>query len=142
MNLPEQIKAYIDSQPESKRADLEALHNRILQLLSDCRLWFLDGKDEKGKVVANPNIGYGFQTIHYADGKTKDFYQVGISGNSTGISVYVMGIQDKNYLPDTYGKTIGKASVTGYCIRFKTLKDIDLGILEAAIQDGVRKTSN
>ncbi len=93
-------------------------------------------------MVSNPNIGYGIQTIHYADGKTKDFYQVGISGNTTGISVYVMGIQDKKYLPDTYGKTIGKASVTGYCIKFKTLKDIHLDILEAAIQDGVRKTSN
>ena len=142
MNLPEQIQQYIDSQPESKRADLETLHKRILQLLPDCRLWFLDGKDEKGKVVSNPNIGYGFQTIHYADGKTKDFYQVGISGNSTGISVYVMGIQDKNYLPSIYGKTIGKASVTGYCIKFKTLKDINLDILEAAMQDGVIKTSN
>ncbi len=142
MDIQDQIKQYIDSQPESKRADLEALHNRILQLLPKCRLWFLDGKDGKGKVVSNPNIGYGIQTIHYADGKTKDFYQVGISGNTTGISVYVMGIQDKKYLPDTYGKTIGKASVTGYCIKFKTLKDIHLDILEAAIQDGVRKTSN
>lgn len=141
MNLQEQIKSYIDSQPESKRADLETLHNRILQLLPGSRLWFLDGKDEKGKVVSNPNIGYGIQTIHYADGKTKDFYQVGISGNTTGISVYVMGIQDKNYLPETYGKTIGKASVTGYCIKFKTLKDINLDILEAAILDGVEKST-
>lgn len=142
MTIPDQIKAYINSQPESKRADFETLHNCILELLPKCRLWFLDGKDEKGKVVANPNIGYGIQTIHYADGKTKDFYQVGFSGNSTGISVYIMGIQDKNYLPNTYGKTIGKASVTGYCIKFRTLKDVNLDILAAAIQDGVSKTSN
>lgn len=141
MNIQKQIKQYIDSQPASKRADLEALHSRILQLLPECRLWFLDGKDEKGKVVSNPNIGYGIQTIHYADGKTRDFYQVGISANTTGISVYVMGIEDKNYLPNTYGKTIGKASVTGYCIKFKALKEINLDILEAAIQDGVEKTT-
>ncbi|OOG78301.1 DUF1801 domain-containing protein [Algoriphagus sp. A40] len=141
MNIPYQIKAYINSQPESKRVDLETLHNRILQLLPKSRLWFFDGKDEKGKVVANPNIGYGFQTIHYADGKTKDFYQLGISGNTTGISVYIMGIQDKNYLPNTYGKTIGKANVTGYCIKFRTLKDINLEILAEAIQDGVEKTT-
>jgi len=141
MDIQEQIEHYIDSQPQSKRRDLETLHNRILQLLPECRLWFLDGKDENGKIVSNPNIGYGIQTIHYADGKTKDFYQVGISGNSTGLSVYVMGIQDKNYLPNTYGKTIGKASVTGYCIKFKTLEDINLDILESMIQDGVRITS-
>lgn len=70
--------------------------------------------------------------------KTK-FYQIGISANTTGISVYIMGIQDKNYLPETYGKTIGKASVTGYCIKFKALKDVNMDILEAAIRDGVEQ---
>ncbi|HLT33579.1 MAG TPA: hypothetical protein VKZ98_07305 [Aquaticitalea sp.] len=141
MEIQQQIKKYIDSQPDSKRADLETLHSHILQLLPNCRLWFLDGKDEKGKVITNPNIGYGLQTIKYADGKTKDFYQIGISGNTTGISVYVMGFKNKKYLPETYGKTIGKASVTGYCIKFKSLKDIHIGTLEAAIQDGVKQTT-
>ncbi len=141
MEIQQQIKKYIDSQPDSKRADFETLHSHILQLLPNCRLWFLDGKDEKGKVITNPNIGYGLQTIKYADGKTKDFYQVGISGNTTGISVYVMGFENKKYLPETYGKTIGKASVTGYCIKFKSLKDINIDTLETAIQDGVKQTT-
>lgn len=140
MNIQEQIKDYISSLPEPKRSDIEKLHKRILQLLPKCKLWFLDGKDENGKVVTNPNIGYGSQTIKYADGKTRDFYQVGISGNTTGISVYIMGIEDKKYLPDTYGKLIGKANVTGYCIKFKTLKDINTDILEKAIMDGVEQT--
>lgn len=141
MNVPEQIKQYISSQPRQKRTDFETLHHRILQLLPNCKLWFLDGKDENGKVVTNPNIGYGLQTIKYADGKTKDFYQVGISGNTTGISVYIMGIEDKKYLPGKFGKTIGKASVTGYCIKFKTLKDINISVLEEAIKDRVKKTT-
>ena len=51
-----------------------------------------------------------------------------------------MGIEDKKYLLDTYGKTIGKASVTGYCIKFKKLKDINIDVLEAAIKDGVEQT--
>ena len=142
MNIQEQISQYVSSQVEPKRNDMEILHKRILHLLPKCKLWFLDGKDENGKVVTNPNIGYGLQTIRYADGKTKDFYQVGISGNTTGISVYVMGIEDKKYLPETYGKTIGKASVTGYCIKFKALKDINFDILEEAIKDGVKKATN
>lgn len=141
MKIEEQIKVYINSLPEPKRTEIETLHKRILQLLPTCKLWFLDGKDEIGKVVSNPNIGYGFQTLKNATGKTKDFYQVGISGNTIGISVYIMGIDDKKYLPDTYGKTIGKASVTGYCIKFKTLTDINIDILEEVIQDGVEKTS-
>jgi hypothetical protein len=136
MNIQKQIKEYIATQPEPKRADIEALHKRILQVMPKCKLWFLNGKDEKGKTVSNPNIGYGFQTIEYADGKSKEFYQVGINANTTGLSVYILGIKDKSYLTKTYGKKIGKASVTGYCIKFKTLKDINVDILEAAIGDG------
>jgi hypothetical protein len=104
-----------------------------------CKLWFLDGKNNENKTVSNPNIGYGFQTIKYADGKTKEFYQIGISANKTGISVYVLGIKDKNYLPQTYGEKIGKASLSGYCIKFKTLKDINIDVLEAAIRYGLEQ---
>ena len=141
MNIEEQIKNYMDSLPEPKRSDMEALHKQVLQLLPKSTLWFLDGKDDKGKMVSNPSIGYGLRTIKYADGKTKEFYQIGISANTTGISVYIMGIEDKTYLPETYGKKIGKASVTGYCIKFKTLKDIRMDALEEAVRDGVQQTS-
>ena len=134
MNVQEQIKKYITSQPEQKRSDMQALHRTILQIMPKCKLWFLDGKDSKGKIVSNPNIGYGFYSIKYTDGTTKEFYQIGMSANTTGISVYIMGLKDKKLLVDTYGKTIGKASVTGYCIKFKTLKDINIGILEEAIR--------
>ncbi|MES2747113.1 MAG: DUF1801 domain-containing protein, partial [Bacteroidota bacterium] len=99
-------------------------------------LWFLDGKNVENKSVSNPNIGYGLQTIKYADGKTREFYQIGISANKTGISVYILGINDKTYLTKTYGQKIGKASVTGYCIKFKKLKDINIEILIAAIMFG------
>jgi hypothetical protein len=61
-----------------------------------------------------------------------------LSANKTGISVYILGIKDKKYLAEAYGKELGKASVTGYCIRFKTLKDINIEILEAAIRFGFK----
>ena len=142
MNVQQEIKAYINSQPEPKRAELQELHLHILQALPKSKLWFLDGKDGKGKIVSNPNIGYGSQSIKYADGTTREFYQIGLSANTTGISVYIMGIDDKKYLVNTYGKKLGKASVTGYCIKFKTIKDIDTDILDAAIRDGVKITNN
>ena len=137
MNVQEQIEEYITSQPEPKRSDMQALHLHILQTLPGCKLWFEDGKNAEGKVVSNPNIGYGLFTIKYADGKTRDFFQIGLSGNTTGISVYIMGIKDKTYLAKTFGKELGKASVTGYCIKFKKLSDINIDILEAAIRYGV-----
>ena len=141
MSVQEQIKKYITSQPEPKRGDMQELHRLILQVMPACKLWFLDGKNSEGKTVSNPNIGYGSYTIHYTDGSTKEFYQIGLSANSTGISVYILGIRDKTYLAQTYGKNIGKASITGYCIRFKTLKDININILEAAIRYGFEATA-
>ena len=141
MNVQGQIKEYITSQPESKRSDMQALHRAILDVMPGCKLWFLDGKDSAGKTVSNPNIGYGLQTIKYADGKTREFYQIGMSANTTGISVYILGIEDKTYLARTFGKKLGKASVTGYCIKFKTLKDINIEILEAAIRYGFEAQS-
>ena len=137
MTVQEQIEKYIASQPEPKCSDLQALHDIIQQVNPACKLWFLDGKNSEGKTVSNPNIGYGSLTMKYADGTTREFYQIGLSANTTGISVYILGIKDKKYLAHTYGKELGKASVTGYCIRFKTLKEINIDVLEAAIRYGV-----
>ncbi|MEO5929484.1 MAG: DUF1801 domain-containing protein [Candidatus Kapaibacterium sp.] len=136
MNVQEQINKYITSQPEPKRSDMQELHLLTLQVLPECKLWFDDGKNSENKTISNPTIGYGFHTIKYANGKTRDFFQIGMSANKTGISVYILGIKDKTYLARTYEKKLGKASVSGYCIRFKTLKDINLDILEAAIRYG------
>src|SRR5476651_2096214 len=141
MDIPEQIDQYITSQPEPKRSDMQELHHHILQVLPGCKLWFDNGKNSEGKIVSNPNIGYGFYTIKYADGKTRDFFQIGMSANTTGISVYILGIKDKTYLAQKFGKELGKASVTGYCIKFNKLKDINPIVLEAAIRYGFEATS-
>jgi hypothetical protein len=141
MDVQQQISEYIASQPEPKRGEMQELHQRILQALPGCKQWFEDGKNAEGKTVSNPNVGYGSYTIKYADGKTREFFQIGLSANKTGISVYILGIKDKGYLAQTYGKDLGKASVTGYCINFKTVKDINVDVLIAAIQDGVNITA-
>ncbi|AWA30208.1 hypothetical protein HYN48_09010 [Flavobacterium magnum] len=136
MDVQQQIREYIDGLPEAKRSGMHILHERILNINPGCRLWFLDGKNSKGKVVSNPNIGYGCYTIHYADGKSRAFYQVGLSANSTGISIYFMGLEDRKYLAETYGTLLGKATVTGYCIKFKKLADINADVLASAIAFG------
>ena len=141
MNVHTQISDYLASLPGRKRGELQTLHAMMLRLMPNCRLWFLDGKDERGRTVSNPNIGYGVLTRGYADGHTREFYQIGLSANTTGISVYIMGLDDKKYLATTYGGELGKASVTGYCIRFSGLRNINLAVLEAAIRDGIARTS-
>ena len=141
MDVQEQINQHIASHPEPKRSEMQQLHDMIQRLNPRCKLWFLNGKNSEGKVVSNPDIGYGSRPHKYADGTVSEFYQIGLSPNKTGISIYILGIEDKKYLAETYAGTLGKATVTGYCIRFKTLKDINTDVLAAAIRFGFENTS-
>jgi hypothetical protein len=52
-----------------------------------------------------------------------------------------MGLNDKEYLARTFGRELGKASVTAYCIKFKALRDIKIDVLQAAIRYGIEQTS-
>ena len=140
MTVIDQITSYLESQPEPKRTEMKSLHLSIMGLFSDCHLSYLDGKDGQGRVVTNPNIGYGRQKMVYADGKTRDFYKIGMSANTSGISIYIMGLKDKKYLSEKYGPTLGKAKVTGYCIQFRQVADISREMLMAAIRDGIKLT--
>jgi len=135
MDIHKQIMDYILSQPDQKRSDMQDLHRIIWAINPACRLWFLDGKDESGKMVSNPNIGYGICQIKYKDGHNKDFYQVGMSANTKGISIYIFGIEDKTFLSQTYGNRIGKASISGYCIKFKKQSDIHMDVLQELIRN-------
>ena len=137
MNVQEQIDRYIADQSQPKRGELEDLHRRIIKMSPDCKLWFLDGKNEEGRIVSNPNIGYGSTTRKYASGEQREFYQVGLSANTAGISIYIIGLDDKRYLSDTYGKRLGKAKITGYCIKFKSTKDVAIDTLEEIIANSM-----
>jgi hypothetical protein len=137
MNVQQRIDSYIADQPAPKRAELQDLHRRITGMSPNCRLWFLDGRNDEGKVVSNPNIGYGAQAITYAGGETREFYRIGLSANTTGISVYVMGLDDRKHLSDTYGARLGKAKVTGYCIKFRSTKDIDIAVLDEIVANAM-----
>ena len=44
MEIKEQIKQYIESRPEPKRTDMQALHNIILRIKPASKLWFLEVK--------------------------------------------------------------------------------------------------
>jgi hypothetical protein len=140
MNNEEQITNYINSQSGQKSIEMAELHSYILSLLPGTRLWYDDGRNAENKVVSNPNIGYGLQKLKYANGSSKEFFQIGLSANTTGFSIYILGLKDKSYLASTYGKRLGKATVTGYCIKFKTIRDIQLDVLGEAILYGVKAT--
>ena len=131
------IDAHITGLPEPKRTDVQMLHGLVTRNLSAKKLWFSDGLNEEGRVVTNPTIGYGSFLMNAANGKSTEWFRIGLCATKAGISVYVLGIPDKTYLAHTFGKRIGKAKVTGYCISFKTLKDIDVDVLEEAVRHGL-----
>lgn len=131
-----QIESHFSDLPESKGNELKKLHEFILNVNSSVQLWFDNGINAAGKVVTNPTIGYGLQTLHYANGEMKEFFQIGICATSTGISIYFIGLRDKNILKEKFGSSIGKATMTGYCVKYKRLTDLNIEILDKLIHFG------
>ncbi len=54
------------------------LHELILTIMPDCKLWYLEGKNEAGKQVGHPTIGYGNYTITNYGSRTRDFFRIGL----------------------------------------------------------------
>ena len=142
MDIKSQIEQFISQQAESKQQDLLTLHELMSNILPTGKLWMEDGKNEEGKVVANPTIGYGQQIMLLAKGKSREMFQIGISANTSGISIYLIGIRNKLDLEKQFGSKLGKAKITGYCIKFKQLADLDLSVLEEAIRLGIQLTND
>lgn len=136
MSSRQQIEAFLRSLPEPKRQDMTELHQRISKLQPKTKQWFDNGLNSEGKVVTNPTIGYGSLTMQYANGSSKETFQVGLSANTSGISVYIMGISDKLLLQTRFGRKIGKATLTGYCIKFKKLSEVNADVLDEAVKLG------
>lgn len=142
MEIKAQIEQFISHQAESKQQDLLALHELMAIIHPTGELWMEDGKNEDGKVVTNPTIGYGQQIMLLANGKSREMFQIGISANTSGISIYLIGIRKKLDLEKQFGSRLGKAKITGYCIKFKQLADLNLSVLEEAIRLGIQLTND
>lgn len=134
---PTQVREFITSLSEPIQSQLLSLHLEFSKLDRSKKLWFDQGVDEKGKVTNNPTIGYGQQTLVYANGKTKPFFRVGLCPTASGISVYILGLKDKGFLSKSYSQRIGKAKVTSYVIKFKHVNEIDVDVLYEAVRFGL-----
>jgi hypothetical protein len=135
-DVQRQIQSHFAQLEVNKSKELQQLHNLIVKINPTCKLWFDNGIDDEGKVVTNPTIGYGLQTLHYAKGVTREFFQIGICATTTGVSIYLIGLKDKNTLKETFAPSIGKATVTGYCVKYKRLSDLNFETLMKLIQFG------
>ena len=139
MNIENQIKAFISGLPNPKQKELKDLHQRILEVSPNCKLWFDTGVNKDDKTVSNPTIGYGYQLLSYAKGNSREFFQIGLSPNLSGFSIYIIGIKDKLFLNQNFGNRIGKASISGYCIKFKKPEDLHKETFEKLIKYGFER---
>jgi len=87
-----QILQFISLQKDDTRQDLLFLHEFMRSILPTGKLWMEDGKNEEGKVVTNPTIGYGQQTLSLAKGKSREMFQIGVAKTKSGFSIYLLGI--------------------------------------------------
>ena len=136
LDVQSQIQSHFENLENAKSFELQQLHKLIVKINPTCKLWFDNGINDEGKVVTNPTIGYGLQTRHYSKGQTKEFFQIGICATTTGISIYLIGIKDKNILKETFAPSIGKATITSYCVKYKHLSDLNSETLTKLIQFG------
>jgi hypothetical protein len=125
LDVQSQIQSSFEKLENAKSIELQQLHKLIVKINPTCKLWFDNGINDEGKVVTNPTIGYGLQTLHYTKGETKEFFQIGICATTTGISIYLIGIKDKNILKETFSPSIGKATITGYCVKYKRFSELN-----------------
>jgi len=134
MNIEQQIANHFYALHKEKGDELMHLFHIIRNEIPEAKLHFFDGKNEHGKVVTNPTIGFGNCRLIYANGKYQDTFRIGICATSTGLSIYILGLKDKNFLGTFLGTRLGKAKVTGYAIGFKKLSDVNEGVLRELMQ--------
>lgn len=128
------IEQHFQNLPSPKAEALRGLYQLLREEIPQAELHFFDGRNEAGKVVTNPTIGFGKSRIHYTNGSFQDTFRIGICATSIGLSIYILGLEDKKFLNEFLGDRLGKAKITGYAIGFKKTSDIDLSVLRELIR--------
>ncbi len=78
-------------------------------------------------------IGYGTQSYVRSDKQTVTWFLVGLALQKNHVSVYINAVEDRQYLPERYGKALGAVKIGKSSIGFSSLDDIDLDQLESLV---------
>lgn len=88
------IPTYLSSLNDAQRPDMQGLLQMVQTIFPNQQPTFFDGKNKEGKVLTNPSIGFGSYLHRYADGREAQMYRLGLSANSKGFSIYLLGLPD------------------------------------------------
>jgi hypothetical protein len=83
-------QAIIDGLPEPRRAQMQHLHDVILDALP--------GIDVRVTEYSGQLIGYGWYAYSNSKGPAGDWFSVGLANRKSYISLYAMGTRDGRYL--------------------------------------------
>lgn len=90
---------------------------------------------EKGKMWGKSIVGYGKYSYTRSDNKFYEYMATGFSPRVGKLTIYnIPGYEGHAELM----RKLGKFSTGKSCLYIKTIKDIDLGILEQVLSDGYK----
>lgn len=114
---------YIAGVSEPRKQDVAQLHELIQKTVPALKPHIMSGM-----------IGYGTYHFRYASGKEGDWSLICLANQKNYISLYICSIEDGTYIAEQYKDKLPKASIGKSCIRFKSLKDVDIAMLTEIIK--------
>lgn len=126
------IEDFLESLPEESRGDMQELDATISEVMQGREKALYAGKFWGGS--DQEIIGYGTQTYQRSDKQQVTWFNVGLALQKNYISIYVNVVEGREYLPEKYGKDLGKVKIGKSSIGFASLADIDLTKLVALLE--------
>ncbi len=119
------VSDYIDSlKSETQRDDCRAIAKLMKSITKkEAIMW--------GSAI----IGFGTYPLVYANGKKADWPILAFSPRKDKTTIYLMGDFDNK---QALLKKLGKHKMSGSCLHFKTLNDIDKSTLKALLAGSYR----
>jgi len=110
--------------PDARRADAETLCEVMTRLSGEpARMW-------------GPSIvGFGVRRYRYPSGREGEICRIGFSPRKAAVVLYISADIERD--PDV--QALGKVTMGKSCFYVKSLKDVDLGRLEALIERGLTR---
>jgi len=127
------IDEFLDSLPEEVKGDMKALDKTLSKVMKGEVRELYEGKFWGGS--DQEIVGYGRTSSTRSDGRTIEYFLIGLAMQKNYISIYISAVEGREYLSEKYGKNVaspeGKVKVGKSSISFKSLADIDLEQLAA-----------
>ena len=119
---------FIDSLPPEVRADIAAVDAVISMAMKGASRTLWEGRFWGG--TGQRIIGYGDYAYRGPDGRTREWFVIGLAAQKKHLSLYVNAADDDGYLPARYSDRLGKVKVGSAVINFKSAADLDLGVVK------------